>query len=152
MHRRRVRVLLIVCLVASPLLFVAAAIGWVQSVVKPTSFKLWTWPVPGTTATEGYAARSEGGRFDVYSIAITPLRLPDGSIGAYAPSVDRAASIPYWAVGMGCVAIALTCWRVRRRRGDVARDACRICGYDLRATPERCPECGSCPTGGGAAL
>lgn len=34
---------------------------------------------------------------------------------------------------------ALLLWR--RRVGDP--HACRSCGYDLRGTPERCPECGT---------
>jgi hypothetical protein len=50
--------------------------------------------------------------------------------------------VPYYAVVLiTSVLPALALWRyVRRpRRAD---GHCPKCGYDLRATPERCPECG----------
>lgn len=57
---------------------------------------------------------------------------------------------PYWFVIVMLVAatagLARLAWR-RSRRG-VAEDArpCARCGYDLRASPKRCPECGDVAT------
>ena len=55
-------------------------------------------------------------------------------------------AIPYWFVAL--LAAALASWLLRRWRTAVRRrrtNACPTCGYDLRATPDRCPECGTKP-------
>jgi len=55
------------------------------------------------------------------------------------------AYFPLWAlcalfaIGPGAVVLR----RLRANRGRVG--ICRRCGYDLRATPDRCPECGTEP-------
>lgn len=52
------------------------------------------------------------------------------------------AGVPYWfVVGLSLVLPAARLGRVFARR--TAQGLCPACGYDLRATPERCPECGT---------
>lgn len=51
-------------------------------------------------------------------------------------------SLPYWGAGVFLTASGLLVPFVSARRRRPVPGVCEACGYDLRATPERCPECG----------
>ena len=83
--------------------------------------------------------------------AIDPdVPLPSGKLG-FAFETEPIGSygntwfvvIPLWSFVLlfGGVALFAT-WRLRRRVDAHGRRVCVECGYDLRSTPERCPECG----------
>jgi hypothetical protein len=54
--------------------------------------------------------------------------------------------LPDWFVALLFAILPAICFfRWRRSRRRFAAHLCQTCGYDLRATPERCPECGGVP-------
>lgn len=59
-------------------------------------------------------------------------------------TVHIAARVPYWAVVLGTAALpgSVIIWRLRAAANPIRRGLCPRCGYDLRATPNKCPECG----------
>jgi hypothetical protein len=55
----------------------------------------------------------------------------------------NAFTAPYWFVCGILLPAPLLAFRARRRHRTHRRlGLCSACGYDLRATPQRCPECG----------
>ena len=74
--------------------------------------------------------------------------------GQFALGNDRVAnkyqtvglSLPWWFVALA--GSVLPAWWVLRRIKSHRQSKlglCPTCGYDLRATPDRCPECGALP-------
>jgi hypothetical protein len=123
--------------------------GFVELTVPPTSsFGPWPseWPdISSHTSEVGTYAYP-------YQSMMNPARRWDWN---YHPSqlvrpgrIDTSAELlfPYWALFLAASIPPM--WPalvVLRRRRHENRGLCQVCGYDLRATPNRCPECGTIP-------
>lgn len=60
-------------------------------------------------------------------------------------------SFSIWYAIAGTALLPLVAIVRRLRRPEYNSGLCRECGYDLRATPDRCPECGAVPANASAA-
>jgi hypothetical protein len=106
----------------------------------------WVAPTVVTTRTGpdgalGFAAYHETlvDQMPLYITNLTPRYAP--------PERWRIFQFPFWFVA-GLTGVLPTFWIARRvRRWRNMAGLCLACGYDLRATPERCPECGAVPPG-----
>ena len=64
---------------------------------------------------------------------------------------QRMVIVRYWLISFA--ASVLPAWwfvqylRFGRRQARARRGLCPNCGYDLRASPQRCPECGTTAAG-----
>jgi hypothetical protein len=105
--------------------------------------RFWSSPHAGYTTSAGWSYHHGPGPAPV--AGLPPSRAPQLSATAGTP-----ATLPYW---LACLLTALwPVWRTGQlaraawlRRRESRKTLCRRCGYDLRATPGRCPECGTVP-------
>lgn len=79
----------------------------------------------------------------------TPGRFRWDRLGfGYAVGGTRGGNSIYaWTIPDWFLIVAFASWPWIRQRRFARRlpGVCRFCGYDLRATPDRCPECGAAP-------
>jgi hypothetical protein len=94
----------------------------VGSESRPLLNQWLMWPVPTRANRVGFGL------------------LFDGSTRRAAPWDVRLVMFPIW----GLLVIPASIIHVLLRRHHKLGQ-CRQCGYDLRATPHRCPECGAVP-------
>jgi hypothetical protein len=73
-------------------------------------------------------------------------RYQTGWSASFADDQEGGVAVPAW-LPVLALALPSLAWGVRRvrRRRRLDTGLCPACGYDLRATPDRCPECGCVP-------
>ena len=80
-------------------------------------------------------------RWSLIALKADRTRLP----GVYSTKITFRIAMG-WPVLLSLAFVSLYVARVvKQRRWARAHQLCRNCGYDLRATPDRCPECGLVP-------
>ena len=100
-----------------------------------------TWPVRSVVPAAWHGFGYEAVNFDTSPVA------SDGRAMPVRMTYTHRVTMPHWfVVLLGMPPVALWVRRAaRRRRAEhrVRENRCAHCGYDLCATPGRCPECGA---------
>ncbi len=98
----------------------------------------------GVVAGDMYATRSPPKQVSMFALP--------GFVYRAIPGPPRQYMLAAWhGLALAATALLPMCWLggsfLARRRRTRRLGLCPACGYDLRATPGRCPECGTSPAG-----
>jgi hypothetical protein len=106
---------------------------------RPAKWRAYSFgATPATLATmsDHYRGRGAHGVIGIYwlSTVMTPN----------SGSATQQMFLPHWLLALATGALPAL-WGTRRwcRRAKACAGLCSVCGYDLRASPTRCPECGT---------
>jgi hypothetical protein len=119
---------------------------------QPQQPEPWRWETRAVDGREGAALSQFGSRagfrWGSFRSGSSPSELYiDNAFRirrGVAPALVRFVLVPHWfLVVVFVVPPVLRVPYVARRRWRSHRGLCPRCGYDLRATPGRCPECGT---------
>jgi hypothetical protein len=150
-------------LAALSLLMCLAAVGfWIASywTPEPTSFVILLDGRREYGSRQGYVFLTNYNRFDPGvvsgsgSIVIPKMRRCFPGIEHEEwPATSSTIRVRYWLIVLATALLPLACVRqivsIVQRSRRARRGLCAVCGYDIRATPQRCPECGT-PSSSGA--
>jgi hypothetical protein len=81
-----------------------------------------------------------------YARSIPPTNWNTLGFKYYSGATHSSIYFPYWS-GALLTAVLPGAWMMQHQRRHRRAKAghCPACGYDLRASPDRCPECGAVP-------
>ena len=94
---------------------------------------LQSYPYPRSSPTPSFV--NQLGFFEISSVSTTPPLDYCGGVGFVVPDLSIVLAL------LLIPAIWLSAWH--RRRSSRSHGLCAKCGYDLRVTPDRCPEFGT---------